>query len=473
MRQYEEQTKNYGAPLLRQIGYGVWVAMLLLSLVFYRQRAFFMDAGFQLFNLINEGTIQIYHHRFVTGIPQILPWLLLKAGAPLQALALSFSAGYILFYLLVYHLLVRYAKNDQLGWTLIFLFTLISLDSFYHIQSELYIGLALLLLAFGLVLKNPALNSPAAKLLLLPLLVAVAFSHKLSVIFFVFLWLFFGLSDKNLRNRRYLVLLCVFLAIAAFRATFFTNWYEAAKQVEFRGNLEHYFPNLLGIPSNLIFLKRCVQYYYLLPILLSALSVFYFLKKKWLKPGLMWSFTLGFALLYNISDPQALYRFYSEVTYLPLTIFVAVPFLFDFVPSLVSKWPHLEKRALPIAFTALMLLRLGTITLNHSTFDRQFSWITTQFHQRPGSHRLLIKSENVPMDSVLMEWGAPFSAMHITALAAPDSAKTILILPDFDWFEDKMGRKDIFFSPFHKVLEKDDLNRRYYNPPDDGYLLLE
>ena len=41
-----------------------------------------MDAGFQLFNLINEGHIQVYHYRFVTAVPQILPWLLLKLHAP-------------------------------------------------------------------------------------------------------------------------------------------------------------------------------------------------------------------------------------------------------------------------------------------------------------------------------------------------------------------------------------------------------
>lgn len=459
-------------PFFRQLGYGVWAIMLLMALIFYRERAFFMDAGFQLFNLINEGAIQIYHFRFVTGIPQILPWLLLKLGAPLRVLALSFSASYILFYLLVYHLLVRYLKNDLLGWTLIFLFTLISFDTFYHIQSEFYLGLSLLLLSFGLVLKWPEMKEVRHLSILLALLVAVGFSHKLSLIFFVFLWLFFGLTFNALRHWRYVVLLGAFLAVAAFKSAFFTNWYEAAKQGEFQSNLEHFFPNLLDIPANLVFLKRCVQYYYLLPILLLSVSVFYFLNKKWLKLGLVWAFAFGYLMLYNISDPQAQYRFYSEVTHLPLTIFVAVPFLFDVLPEVISRWSSLEKRVLPLLFAALMLLRLGTIAGNHRTFERQFSWIEAQL-KRSGSHRFLMKKEVAPMDTVMMEWGVPFTAMHLSALASPDSAKTLLILPDFDWYEDKMERTDVFFSPFHKVLEKKDLNPGYYNPPDGRYLLLE
>ena len=57
--------------------------------------------------MINEECIQIYHYRFVTALPQILPYLLLKINAPLWVLAGAFSASYILFFLLV-NVLQRY-----------------------------------------------------------------------------------------------------------------------------------------------------------------------------------------------------------------------------------------------------------------------------------------------------------------------------------------------------------------------------
>lgn len=440
--------------------------MLLMALVYYQERAFFMDAGFQLFNMINEGCIQIYHYRFVTALPQILPYILMKMGAPLWALGMAFSASYILFFLLIYHLLVSCLKNDFLGWVLIFLFTLITFDAFYHMQSEFYLGLALLLLSFGVILRFPEMKNKWVFPVLFPLLVTVGFSHKLSLVFFLFLWIFFWLHKQELRHRRYILMLIVFLFIAAIKSIYFTNWYEAAKQVEFQNNLKQYFPGLHTLPSNLVFLKRCVYYYYMLPVLLFAVSAFYILKKQWWKLFFVWSFFMGFILLYNISDPQAQYRFYSEVTYLPLTIFVSVPFLFDMVP-------YFEKRIkwMPALFIGLMVLRLSTIAYNHKTFARNFDWIKNQLQQSKTlqTNRFLIKKENAPMDIIMMEWGVPFTAMHLSALDNPKEAKTLLIMPDFNWYKNKMEDRDLFFSPFHKTLKKAEINSRYYDMESGKY----
>lgn len=456
---------------LRRLGYLVWLSLLILSLIFYKERAFFMDAGFQLFNLINQEAVQVYHYRFVTAIPQLIPYFLLKLGAPLWLLGMSFSAAYILFYLFVYHLLVRYLKNDLLGWVLIFLFTLIAFDAFYHIQSEFYLGLSLLLLAFGFVLNEPGLRKAQTWFAIVPLLITVGFSHKLSLIFFLFLWLFFGLTFRELRHKRYLVLFVLFILIAATKTLFFTNWYEAAKQIDFENNWNTYFPNFHTLPATGIFLKRCVVYYYMLPVILLINSLFYFLKKEWLKMGLMWSFSIGFLLLYNISDPLAPYRFYSEVTYLPLSIFAAIPFLFDVIPGIKR---NVIDRYVGAFFVALMILRLGSIAWNHRTFDRLFSWIESQTakSEQLGTNRLLMRAENAPMDTVLMEWGVPFTAMHLSALKNPKAAKTLLILPDFEKYRDQLQKDNYFLTPF-KAMELKELNKKYYDPGKAIYTELD
>ncbi|MCB0522296.1 MAG: hypothetical protein H6577_11115 [Lewinellaceae bacterium] len=456
MREYQFQS-----PFFRRLGYAVWLVLLVMAMVYYKERAFFMDAGFQLFNMINEGAIQVYHYRFVTALPQILPFFLLEMGAPLWALGLGFSVAYLLFYLLVYHLLVRYLNNDLLGWVLLFLFTLISLDTFYHMQSEFYLGLSLLLLVFGIVLRFPELGQKWIWAALLPLLVTVGFSHKLSLVFFLFLWLFLGISNKVLWHRRYLLLLGVFLAVAAFKSIYFTNWYEAAKQVDFQNYWEQYFPNFQTIPANLVFLNRCFHYYYMLPILLALVSIFYIVKKRWLKLALVWSFFLGFLLLYNISDPEAPYRFYSEVTYLPLSIFVATPFWFDVAGGWDKKGPAKTGGYLGIFLISLMALRLAAIAANHRTFGRQYTWIEKKLEQ-PAGNRFLLKKENVPMDTVLMEWGATFTALHLSSLHGAKHAKTLLILPDFKQYEKELESDSYFLSPF-KAIPVEKLNKKYFD----------
>lgn len=463
-------------PFFRRLGYITWLVMLAMALVFFRERAFFMDAGFQLFNLINEEHFQLYHYRFVTGIPQIIPLILVKTGAPLSVVAMSFSASYILFFLLVYHLLVRYLKNDFLGWVLVGLFTFISLDTFYHMQSEFYLGLALLLLSFGVVLRWAEMgqddrkkNQKTMALPLAALLVTVGFSHKLSLVFFGFLWAFFWLSKKEIRKWWYYAFLVFFLAVAAVKSIYFTNWYEAAKQADFQNNLNQYFPHLHTLPSNLVFLKRCILYYYMLPILLGVVSVFYFWKKSWLKLLMVWGGTLGFLLLYNISDPTAAFRFYSEVTYLPLIIFVAVPLFFDVLPYFEKiKW-------LPYLLAGTIVFRLTVIVFNHHVFENKFTWIERKLEEGKtlGTNRLLMLSADAPQDTLLMEWGTPFSAMHLSALKNPKAAATILVKPNFDWYKDKMERTDVFFSYFDKILEKKELNRRYYDMTDGKYILIK
>ena len=454
----------------KRLGYLTWLAMLALAVVFYQERAFFMDAGFQLFNMINEECIQIYHYRFITAVPQIIPYLLMKINAPLWVLAMTFSISYILFFLLIYHILIRYLKNIELGWVLIFLFTLISLDTFYHMQSEFYLGLSLLVLSFGIILQNADLRLKWQFPVLFILLFTVGFSHKLSLIFFIFLWLFFLLNKKELRHRRYYFLLILFFAITVFKSIYFTNWYEAAKQVDFKNHFLEHFPNFHTLPSNMVFLKRCIFHYYMLPVLLSAVSFFYILKKQWLKLAMIWAFTIGFILLYNISDTKAANRFYSEVSYLPAIIFVTVPFLFDMIPTLIKK-----ARWLPALFIGAMVLRIATITVNHQVFENNFNWIKKQLDksEKLNTNRLLIKKEKAPLDTILMEWGVPFTAMHLSAIKQPKHAKTILIMPDFNWYNDKINEEDLFFSPFHRVFKNEELNNQYYNLEKGNYVEIE
>lgn len=444
--------------------------MLVMAIVFYKERAFFMDAGFQLFNMINEDAIQIYHYRFITAVPQIIPYLLLKINAPLWVLATAFSMSYILFFLLIYHLLVHYLKNVELGWVLVFLFTLISLDTFYHMQSEFYLGLALLILSFGLVLYEPKMNSKLLFPVLFILLLTVGFSHKLALVFFLFFWLFFLWTKKELQHKKYFLFLGLFLLIAGFKSIYFTNWYEVAKQADFKNHLEAYFPNYHMLPSNFVFLKRCIYHYYMLPVLLMIVSVFYFMEKQWLKLLMVWGFAVGYIMLYNISDTKAIHRFYSEVSYLPVIIFVGIPLLFDVLPVISKKikW-------MPTIFILLISIRLATISFNHQKFENNFNWIENKinYSEKNQSNRFLIKEEYIPTDTVLMEWGVPFTAMHLSSLENPKNAKTLLIMPDFKWYEDKLNKDDLFFSPFHKYFKNEELNNNYYDLENNFYIEIE
>jgi len=464
---------RFESAFFRKAGYLTWGCLLLLSVIFWKERAFFMDAGFQLFNLINEGHIQIYHYRFVTAVPQILPWLLLKLHAPLWMLGLSFSVSYILFYFSAWYLMTEKLENERMGWVLTALFTFMALDSFYHIQSEFYLGLTMLLLLFGMVLYKPELSGWKFWLPAVALLITIGFSHKLTVIFFIFLWLFFAISNPALRHRRYLILLASMLIVAFVKSHWFTNWYEAAKQVDFQTNWQLYFPRFDRLPSNEVLLQRLIRHYYLLPLLLLLCTWFYAKRKAFLKLAMVWAFTGGYLLLYNISDPQSAYRFYSEVSYLPAILFVTVPLFFDIIPD----WERSRGVFLSFGktvFAGVVGLRLITIAFGHQPFTVQQNWTLQQLRRAAPlyTNRLLLPSVAAPADTVIMEWGIPFTAMHLTALENPDSAKTLLILPDFERYRNELQSDTFFLSPF-KAFPQSWLNEKYYGLAPARYKRLD
>ena len=142
----------------------------------------------------------------------------------------------------------------------------------------------------------------------------------------------------------------------------------------------------------------------MLPVLLTIVTVFYFIKKQWLKLLMVWGFAVGYIMLYNISDTKATHRFYSEVSYLPVIIFVGIPALFDVLPIVFEKikW-------MPVVLVSIISVRLVTISFNHQAFENNFNWIENKinYSEENQSNRFLIKEEYVPTDLSLIHISEP------------------------------------------------------------------
>jgi len=130
------------SPTLRKMGYLFWVVLLIFSILCYEERAIFMDGAFQLFEVLNYESFQIYAYRFTSVLTQAVPLLFSKLGLPLQWSLLAYSISFIVLYGFIYHLIVRYLENDLLGWAMIFFFSLLIFESFYYPVAELKLGIA-------------------------------------------------------------------------------------------------------------------------------------------------------------------------------------------------------------------------------------------------------------------------------------------------------------------------------------------
>jgi phosphate starvation-inducible membrane PsiE len=65
--------------------------LLILSVIFFKERVFFADASYVLFDILNYKKFAIQEHRYGSFITQIVPYLGAKLHLPIRALVFSYA----------------------------------------------------------------------------------------------------------------------------------------------------------------------------------------------------------------------------------------------------------------------------------------------------------------------------------------------------------------------------------------------
>ncbi len=438
----------------RRLGYAGMAALLLLAAFFYRERAWFLDIAFQTFLMINEGTVQVMVNRFGSALVQLLPLAAIKLEAPVKVISLLYSVSFPLLFLLFYTVAVRLLRNDYLGWAIVFLYTLIVYDAFYWATSEQQQGLGAVLVFYAYWLRFPQQERPWMWVASVFSVVALAYYHPLIFISFYFLWAYFGLHLwAKIGGRAYWALAGLMAAVQGTKYWLSANWYDNAKYSSFSDNLVRYFPNYFDLPAHAKFLDNALTVWYGFPLFLLFMTGFYMYRRRWLKLGLVWGTCLGYLMLLHIGAPESSYRFYVEVNYMALSIFVTVPFLFEVAPLM-------KTRARLGLLAGLLALRLLSIACHHQPFEDRWRWVAQQLQSQPAGSRFYLEEERAPMDTLLMSWGVPYESLVITA-AGEGPVKTLLVHPDLKSLEASLEADTNFVTPFKAyVIQK--LNPTYF-----------
>lgn len=458
---------NKNIHKLTFLAYFTLLALLVLSAIFYRERAFFTDIAYQTFLMINDGGLQVQVYRFGSAIVQVLPLIALKTGAPLWSISMAYSISFPLLYLFFFWLIVRVLENEYLGWALVFLFTLTVYDGFYWPSSEQQQGLAFLLVFWAFVLRFPKLDRWWMWLIAVVGIIALAFYHPLIFVPFFFLWGYFGWQEQSLRHKQLLGLALFMGFVLILKSQLAANWYDTDKYSTFFTNLTNDFPNYFQYPSHRKFLQNSLYYWYGFPVALLALTIIYISKKKWLLLIWVWAFAFGHLMLIHIGSPNSPYRFYSEVNYLPLTIYVSVPLLMEWAK------PRWHKPIIFYIFLAIIGLRVLTIGLHHQPFTERLNWMEEKMKKESDStNRYFLPRSEASSDILIMDWGVAYESLLLSSMEHPDSAKTMLVLPDVSKYPNLFESDTIFFSGIKKHDSKE-LNMKYFRLRRDKYEVLE
>jgi len=444
------------------IGLLAYIFLLVLSIMFYKERIIFVDGAFAVFQIARTGSLSVGLFRFGAASVQILPVLACNMGLSLGTIIKSFSISYIFYYLACYLICGSLLKEHRFAIVILLINILFAADTFYTPTSEVPMGLVLLMVVYALIWDR-AINTitPLRWGVILFTLMLVAFFHPLMLFALGFSLCFFILSNMQGKDNKVLYRIAVSFAIMLIcKFIFFRTAYERHSLSGLK-NVFRLFPDYFDTYSNLNFLKNCVSEYYWIPIIFVSLIVLY------KKLALLIVAVFGYLILVNVMYPSVeTPLFYIENLYLPLGLFLGLPFVFDLLPVIVKYKLGIPVMLLIVLTGCVRIYNAHTLYTNRLVLERKYL-------DEYGDKKVIIRAKKSDQDQLLMLWGTPYEFLLLSEVERNRPASIIID-------EDPAHRPWIveqkkFLVVNYNIYPYDQLDPRYFQFTDttSGYTIIK
>jgi hypothetical protein len=450
-----------------QLGIFGYLLLMLMAFIFYKERTIFIDIAYHLFFITKDSSLAIQNFRFGAAVTQVFPLIAVKLGLSLTSTTLIYSLGFVCYYFFCYLLCGSILKRYDYALIILLLSTLFVTDTFYWIQSELPQGLTFMVTMFALLSgKYTGAVRWFVYLVICCMAVTVAFFHPLIIFPFTFIILFLlsRSADKQSRYPLYALIAFFIIAIVVKRVAFSTPYDKSA--MNGLGNFATRFP-YIRLYANKHFAISCLTHFYWLPLLSLVVAAVYISARNWYKLSLFLFFFFGYLLLVNVSFPSRdTSAFYIENLYLPLTIFVAFPFVFDVLPKLLER-----KRAMPV-MALIMLTAFVRIYLAHAPYTTRLNW-ERDYLAAHANNKLVVDAKTTPKDILTMTWGTPYEFWLLSTIEHGNTA-SIVINENPDQLAWALGNKNSFLTAWG-IFPYSGLPQRYFHFTDtvSAYTLVK
>jgi len=170
----------------------------------------------------------------------------------------------------------------------------------------------------------------------------------------------------------------------------------------------------------------------------------------------MLTFFFGFALLVNVSLPNVKEQFYMEGQYLVMSLFVILPFIFDFLPIIKSNG---VKTSLVLGIVFISLFRIYN---THTIYTERLNWNKNLLTETANlkNPKLIINRNQIPIDTLLMTWGSSYEFWLISTVEQGKSRSVIITdnENELDW---AMHERKTFLGRWD-LKKYNELNRKYF-----------
>jgi hypothetical protein len=234
----------------------------------------------------------------------------------------------------------------------------------------------------------------------------------------------------------------------------------------FMENLQKDFPNYFSYPAYGKFFNHLWQYWWGIVLLYSAFLLGSIRKRAWAEIGFVTLAVAGYLVISALGSPNASYRFYAEVNYMPIVLMIAVPA----GSQLLDDWLRLPwARSVMIV---VVIARLLHISVGHQPYAARLEWLSQAMQtgkaENPGATKFYLTAQRCPMDTLLMTWATPYETLLLSACERPGSASSLMITEDTGKFSAYWKREDVFVSEF-QTFALDKLPNYYFGTLSGSY----
>lgn len=414
------------------IGHAVFAVLTAMAAWFWQERTLILDAAFQSYLFVADGSPAIMVERFGAAMVQLLPLASVWVGASLKTVLLLYSVSIVLFHWVLFSICLYVLKDKKAALAILLFNVLFVGDSFYWMQNELLQAVSLMFVLWSLWLRRGDWGRFNGLDWALSALLAttVAYYHPLVFFPLAFMWCWFWLK-KELPTRRFLIGAAALFALIFSSKYIFRqpNFYDRGMTGQYVREFNFSLEKLLASNSFGDFIAHLNGNFLLLLPLLALVTGFYLWKKHWWKAALAPGATLFYCLLIMqrfLADDR---WYIQESHYQALAVFLIVPLVWDVLPGRLSKFSKLGKPAVVLISAILLTIRLAGIWSTHEPYTARLSYIRgiLEKTKKLEGRKFVIGQEQADRKMLMMYWGLPFETLQMSALASPDSVRVVAI----------------------------------------------
>lgn len=452
--------------------YIFFVTYLLLSLVFYKERVYYTDTAFYLFNIVQKESFFVAHERYFAVFFEILPVLLVKLHFPLKWVAMSFSLNVALFYIGIFLLLKKVIRSESAIWGLIFLLTLPVSDTFYFLAAEVIVGLSYVILFSVLVEKY--IETAAKKHLIISILLIIfsIWIHPIVPLCMLGTIIFCAI-DKGFPIKWGLIfpIFTAIFVILLRQKGFIGDWYDAQSAETLSFFVQKLQKEGWIYTEMIPFFLQNYLWKSLFLVWEMAVFAYLFHAKKYLMLAYWLGITLFFLFLAYLRNTDHVNYAYAEA-YLLLVAFWAMLILGKAYTHYFDK----NKVAyLGIALIIISLLRISTNS-HYAEKVKNLDVLFAKVRKGEMSSKLIVNNKKAFFAPPLqgMDWALPYESL-LQSSASGNPISVVLIDSNTSLSDSLFTQNDLFqAATWLKPIPQSELNPFYFGKlPKEKYVKME